>query len=142
MLSKKGFAADIIEVPLLGESKTSFKNEIAYFDLARNTLTLDVVQSIYSNREPTVVTFERLELPPTLYENDASLLIWNQDYDGILGNVQSIEKSPTFEPGGFFSFWKSRVVVSFFSDQRGHYGVHSAAVVHCVTNLHEFGLFA
>ncbi len=47
-------------------------------------------------------------LPPTLYVNDPSLLIWNVDYDGITSDQQSIMYSPMVG-GGEKSFLRSEI---------------------------------
>lgn len=89
-----GFSSPVIEVVLVGPHKSKFKNEIGDFDLAANVMKLEISTISYSNTDAVSVTMKDLVLPPALYQNDPSLLVWSQGYDGIVGAKQVIESSP------------------------------------------------
>eukprot|EP00434_Breviolum_minutum_P028828 symbB.v1.2.025500.t2/scaffold2452.1/size150514/1 len=74
-----GFTAQRVEVPLKGTSKAHFRDESAYFRLPENILELHVVRTIYSDEALFQLELVELILPPALYANDTSLLVWNSD---------------------------------------------------------------
>jgi len=74
-----GFTAQRVEVPLKGTSKAHFRDESAYFQLPENILELHVVRTIYSDEALFQLELVELILPPALYANDTSLLVWNSD---------------------------------------------------------------
>lgn len=100
-----GFQARVIEVPLLGSSKVHFVGEMARFRLPENQLELNVNLTLYSNEQDTMITFKNLFLPPALYANDSSLLIWNSDAGA---EHQSIDNSPAIG-GGLKSFQQAQI---------------------------------
>ncbi|CAD7955579.1 unnamed protein product [Amoebophrya sp. A120] len=95
-----GFSAEIIEVPLVGSYIQYFRNQEAVFDLARNELTVKVIRTLYSQAPNLIsVTFVDLQIPPAMYENDPSLLIWNRDWDGVESPKRSIMASTAINNG-------------------------------------------
>lgn len=76
-----GFQAEVIEVPLKGILKVHFFNQVAKMHLPENILELNVNKTLYSNEFTAAITFVDLIIPPALYVNDTSLLIWNSDPD-------------------------------------------------------------
>mmetsp|Transcript_85275 Transcript_85275/g.183927 ORF Transcript_85275/g.183927 Transcript_85275/m.183927 type:complete len:1534 (+) Transcript_85275:126-4727(+) len=86
-----GFRAPVIDVVLVGELKHHFQNERARFYLPENVIELDVNRTLYSNEYMVEITFTNLQMPPALYANDASLLLWNSDPDAP---QQSCQISP------------------------------------------------
>lgn len=103
-----GFRAEVIEVPLTGHLKKHFLGELARFHLPQNTLELNVNETLYSNEQYVVIGFTDLYLPPALYKDDGSLLIWNSD---PAAEKQSIQISPMVG-GGVKTFVQSQVKFS------------------------------
>lgn len=95
-LRLSGFQAQVIFVPLMGNSRVHFVGQTARFRLPENQLELYVNLTMYSNEQETYITFADLILPPALYENDSSLLIWNSDAGA---EHQSIDMSPSVANG-------------------------------------------
>lgn len=95
-LRLSGFQAQVIEVPLLGDHIHHFRGAIADFHLTQNILELEVVNTLYSDEEPVTIGLMSLILPPALYENDTSLLIWSSDFGALR---QPITKSPELGQG-------------------------------------------
>lgn len=94
-LRLSGFQAQVVEVPLGGDLKAHFMDEVALMSLPENLITLRVNVTLYSNEFVAVVKLLNLIMPPALYANDPSLLIWNSDPDC---ERQPIKTSP--EVGG------------------------------------------
>jgi hypothetical protein len=90
-----GFQSNLVEVPLLGATKSMFKDGLAIFNLPENILELEIVETIYSDESMFQITFQGLTMPAALYVNDSSLLIWNSDEGAA---KQPIDNSP--EVGG------------------------------------------
>jgi hypothetical protein len=103
-----GFQAEVIEVPISGDHVANFKDGIATFSLTENILELEVISTLYSNEDVMTITFLGLIVPPALYENDESLLIWNSDYGAAQQPVQS---SPEIGDG-YKTFVQSQVSYS------------------------------
>jgi hypothetical protein len=104
-LRLSGFQARVIEVPLLGIIKVHFLGEMARFRLPENQLELNVNLTLYSNEQDTEITFHNLFLPPALYANDSSLIIWNSDAGA---EHQSIGNSPAIG-GGLKNFSQAQI---------------------------------
>eukprot|EP00392_Amoebophrya_sp_AT5.2_P004862 g4871.t1 len=107
-----GFSAEVIEVPLVGDYIEYFRNKEAVFDLARNELAVKVIRTLYSQSPNLIdVTFVDLQIPPAMYENDMSLLIWNRDWDGVESPQRSIMASNAIN-GGRKEFTRSEIKFS------------------------------
>jgi hypothetical protein len=104
-LRLSGFQGNVIYVPLQGPSKMHFVGQTARFRLPENQLELYVNVTLYSNEEDKEITFSNLQLPPALYVNDSSLLIWNSDAGAV---HQSIDKSPSVG-GGVKTFTQAQI---------------------------------
>merc|ERR1719379_2585506 len=100
-----GFMSEVVEVPILGMLSDFFTDKIAKFDMPKNELWLRVNVTLYSNENPQDVIFKDLKLPPALYKNDKSLLIWNSDK---LAARQPIQLSPEVGKGAKF-FHRSQI---------------------------------
>lgn len=103
-----GFQSEVVDVPLLGPTAGNFNNERAVFDLPGNTITLKVNRTLYSDEVPVSVLMANLLLPPSAYENDPSLLIWNSDSTAV---QESIDKSPAIF-NGHKEFIRSQLLFS------------------------------
>lgn len=107
-LRLSGFQAKVLEVPLLGDTKEHFLNQVAIINLPANELTLRVNKTFYSNEQNFTVIFQNLILPPATYPNDQSLLIWNSD---PVAMKQPIDASPAIG-GGHKEFIRSQLLFS------------------------------
>ncbi|CAK0837271.1 unnamed protein product, partial [Prorocentrum cordatum] len=103
-----GFQAEVIEVQMSGDHVANFKDGIATFHLTENILELEVIRTLYSNEAVMTLTFLNLIVPPALYADDESLLIWNSDYGAVRQPVQS---SPEIGDG-YKTFVQSQVSFS------------------------------
>lgn len=86
-----GFRSEVVEVVLIGPTRVHFQNYRARFHLPQNLMELNVTKNLYSNELMTRVMFSQLFLPPAMYVNDVSILVWTDDPDAA---QQSVEKSP------------------------------------------------
>ncbi|CAD7927173.1 unnamed protein product [Amoebophrya sp. A25] len=95
-----GFSSEVTEVQIVGNEVKFFRNQEAVFDLAKNELAMKVVRTLYSQAPNLIaITLVDLQIPPALYENDPSLLIWNQDWDGVESPKTSIMASAPINNG-------------------------------------------
>jgi len=78
-LRLSGFTSQRVQVPLKGTTKANFRDESAVFNIPENEIELHVVRTLYSDEYVVQVELTELILPPALYANDTSLLVWNSD---------------------------------------------------------------
>mmetsp|Transcript_70728 Transcript_70728/g.165888 ORF Transcript_70728/g.165888 Transcript_70728/m.165888 type:complete len:1497 (+) Transcript_70728:104-4594(+) len=95
-LRLSGFTSLRVQVPLKGTTKANFRDESAFFNLPENVLELHVIRTLYSDEYLVEVELSELILPPALYVNDSSLLVWNSDPGAP---QQSVDDSPLVGDG-------------------------------------------
>ncbi|CAE7830187.1 RDH8 [Symbiodinium microadriaticum] len=78
-LRLSGFTSQRVQVPVKGTTKANFREESAVFNIPENEIELHVVRTLYSDEYLVQVELTELILPPALYANDTSLLVWNSD---------------------------------------------------------------
>jgi hypothetical protein len=86
-----GFSTPITSIPLDGDVADYFYLSIADFNIPRNLATLRLEKSLYSNERNVTVILRGMQLPPALYENDPSIMLWTSDDNAI---PQPVLKSP------------------------------------------------
>ncbi len=90
-----GFTSTISELELSGPDALSFYAERAFLNIPNNEVQLIVNKTLYTNEVPGKVTFSGLSLPPSLYEDDPSILVWNNDpFADDPDRKQSVLSSP------------------------------------------------
>jgi len=108
-----GFRADVVDVVLIGPTKFNFQDEKARWHMPENLLVLKVVKTLYSNEQVTQLIFQKMFLPPALYANDTSLLLWTSDPDAIREPVlMSPELCTTVCGGEQKTFYRSQIAFS------------------------------
>ncbi|CAE7696630.1 unnamed protein product [Symbiodinium pilosum] len=78
-LRLSGFTSQRVQVPLKGITKANFREESAVFNIPENIIELHVIRTLYSDEYVVQIELTELILPPALYVNDTSLLVWNSD---------------------------------------------------------------
>lgn len=76
-----GFRSDVVDIVLIGPTKFNFQNDMARWYMPENLMVLSVVKTLYCDEQITEIIFSDMSLPPALYANDPSLLLWTSDPD-------------------------------------------------------------
>jgi len=83
-----GFRSEVVDVVLIGATKFHFQHQKARYHMPENLMELNVTMTMYSDEAMTSIQFHQLFLPPALYANDSSLLVWTSDPDAFREPIQ------------------------------------------------------